>query len=109
MIVGPKQARLKTTQEAQMENKFNPGSIVATAAVNATMALWFIRKCLDRHLSCDWGDVDSEDKQTNDQALVNGDRLFSAYKAPEGSPEEKVWVITEWDRSVTTVLFPSDY
>ena len=94
--------------------RFSHGTFVMTAAVNDTAILspgfaGFVRTCLNRHANCDWGDVDSEDKQTNDQALKDGSRLFSAYKAPAGSPEEKVWVITEWDRSVTTVLFPSDY
>ena len=61
---------------------------------------------LDRHVRGDWGIVDPEDAQANNDALEYGDRLLSAYGLPDGS---KVWVITEWDRSATTLLKPSDY
>ena len=60
-----------------------------------------------RHLAADWGDLSDNDRHQNDDALKSGeDRLFSAY---EVGPNLKVWVITEWDRSVTTVLLPSEY
>jgi hypothetical protein len=58
-----------------------------------------------RHRSGDWGDVCDEDKKLNDEAVDGEGRILSAYTV-DG---EKVWVITEWDRSVTTVLFPSEY
>jgi len=61
---------------------------------------------LDRHQRGDWGDVCAEDWVLNDQAVVEGDRLLSAYKTSLG---EKVWIITEWDRSVTTFLLPDEY
>jgi hypothetical protein len=61
---------------------------------------------LDRHIQGDWGIVDAEDWQANDQALVEGSRLLSAYSTLKGV---KIWVITEHDRSVTTILLPSDY
>ncbi|SDS17292.1 hypothetical protein SAMN05216198_1353 [Halopseudomonas litoralis] len=62
---------------------------------------------LRRHLSGDWGDLDEGDRQLNDAALESGqDRLFSSYKV---APELKLWIITEWDRSVTTLLLPSEY
>lgn len=60
---------------------------------------------LDRHNSGDWGDLDDEDKTTNDEAVKHGDRILSAYETDGG----KIWIITEWDRSVTTVLLPSEY
>ena len=60
---------------------------------------------LHRHIQGDWGEVDGEDKQTNNEALELGNRLLSAYTL-DG---EKLWVITEWDRSITTILFPSEY
>ena len=54
----------------------------------------------------DWGDLDNEDKQENELSLKEGYRLLSAYKK-EGLP--KIWIITEADRSATTVLFPEEY
>ena len=60
---------------------------------------------LRRHASGDWGDLDREDKQANEDALECGARLLSAYHVNG----KKVWVITEADRSVTTVLLPEDY
>lgn len=62
---------------------------------------------LCRHLSADWGDLDEHDWQQNDAALASGeDRLFSSYQV---TPDLKLWIITEWDRSVTTLLLPSEY
>jgi hypothetical protein len=61
---------------------------------------------LQRHASGDWGDLCTEDMQANNDALQYGDRLLSSYVLSESC---KVWVITEWDRSVTTILLPSEY
>lgn len=61
---------------------------------------------LERHLSCDWGDLDSEDKKSNDRAVEAGDRILSAYRLRTG---QKLWIITEADRSVTTLLLPNEY
>ena len=61
---------------------------------------------LQRHVAGDWGEVCAEDKQSNDHALVEGTRILSAYRAADGT---KFWIITEADRSVTTVLLPEDY
>ena len=60
---------------------------------------------LRRHMSGDWGDLPEEDKRENDQAILNCDRVVSAYNVAGG----RVWVITEYDRSATTVLLPSEY
>ena len=60
---------------------------------------------INRHLSGDWGDVCQSDWQRNEQALRDGDRLLSVYQTQAG---EKFWIITESDRSTTTVLLPSD-
>jgi len=62
---------------------------------------------LTRHFDGDWGSLDREDKKANDAGLVEGseDRVMSSFKIDETD----VWIITEWDRSVTTVLFPEDY
>lgn len=61
---------------------------------------------LSRHARCDWGDVCLEDRAANDRALEDGERLLSAYRTNEGA---RLWVITEWDRSVTTILLPEEY
>jgi hypothetical protein len=60
---------------------------------------------LGRHVRGDWGDLDDEDKQRNDEALTLGSRIFSAYLVKG----VKFWVITEADRSVTTILLPEEY
>lgn len=64
---------------------------------------------LNRHLTGDWGDLDEEDKQRNDAAVKDGTRVFSSYNLTGEHEGIKVWVITEWDRSVTTFLLPSEY
>lgn len=64
-----------------------------------------LRPLLSRHVSGDWGDLDPEDKQANQIALTTGARIFSAYHTPKG----KLWIITEADRSATTVLLPDEY
>ena len=60
---------------------------------------------LARHLAGDWGDLCEEDKAENELSLKEGFRLLSAYETEIG----KIWIITEADRSVTTILFPSEY
>ena len=61
---------------------------------------------ITRHANGDWGDVCPEDKQANDDALKVGARLLSAYHTDGG---QKFWIITEADRSATTVLLPEEY
>ncbi|MEE9199146.1 MAG: hypothetical protein V3U26_05055 [Dehalococcoidia bacterium] len=61
---------------------------------------------LRRHASGDWGALSSEDLRANEQALKNGDRVFSCYRLLSGV---KLWVITEADRSSTTILLPEEY
>ena len=65
-----------------------------------------VQTLLQRHATGDWGDLCTEDMRANNDALQYGDRLLSSYVISESC---KVWVITEWDRSVTTVLLPSEY
>jgi len=85
------------------------GRIVATPA--ALEALERARlgpeQLLTRHVHGDWGDLDKDDRNANDRALLEGTRLLSAYALPVTG--QRVWVITEWDRSLTTVLLPEDY
>ena len=60
---------------------------------------------LSRHFTGDWGNVPVDDQQCNEDALIHGDRLLSAY----GEGERRFWIITEADRSATTILMPDDY
>ena len=66
---------------------------------------------LARHERGDWGEVPPEDVEANEDALVNGDRLMSVYpvKLDDSWQWVKIWVITEADRSVTTILLPDEY
>ena len=61
---------------------------------------------LNRHISGDWGEVPEEDKQENDYSVRHGLRIVSAYTTSAG---EKIWIITEADRSATTLLLPEEY
>ena len=61
---------------------------------------------LRRHVAGDWGDLDEADRQENEKSLKNGFRLLSAYRSITGI---RFWIITEADRSLTTVLLPEDY
>ena len=87
------------------------GQLVVTRGVAEEMSQSsdferFVRKVFSRHATGDWGDMCEEDKAYNDEALVNGGRLFSSYNYNE---DTKIWIITEWDRSATTILFPEEY
>lgn len=61
---------------------------------------------LARHAAGDWGDLCGEDRAANDRAVAVGARILSAYHTPEGV---KLWIITEADRSATTILLPEEY
>ena len=84
---------------------FSPGSVVATQGA-AEIPMAILMFALKRHLSGDWGDVSDGDKELTDEAVKNGDRILSAYHAPDGT---KFWIITESDRSATTFLLPDEY
>ena len=91
--------------------KFPLGQIVWTRGVNDLVAeneafAKFVWSSLLRHANCDWGCVPPEDAEENNLSLKEGFRLLSAYEM-EGLP--KIWIISEADRSVTTVLFPDEY
>jgi hypothetical protein len=85
---------------------FPLGQLVATPNALAHITHDDIMPALQRHVVGDWGDVCAEDKLLNDCALVEGKRILSAYRAANGT---KFWIITEADRSATTVLLPDDY
>lgn len=91
---------------------FELGQLVMTRAVADRLQedekfAKFVQLSLGRYINCDWGSMADEDKAMNDDAVKSGeDRIHAAYVNKSG---DKIWIITEWDRSVTTILFPSDY
>lgn len=69
-----------------------------------------VQAALNRYTKGDWGDLSEEDKKLNDLALKDADRIQGAYNLPNSQATTKrIWIITEWDRSVTTILFPEEY
>jgi hypothetical protein len=91
---------------AEGESKFPLGQTVITRAALAVLSASDIAGALDRHHGGDWGDVGREDWTANERALKQGERLLSVYRTVAGT---KLWIITEWDRSLTTVMLPEDY
>ena len=85
---------------------FQPGQIVATRGALSVLSIEDVMEALCRHLSGDWGDLSTEDKQENDFSVNNGFRIISSYSSKKGV---KFWIITEADRSATTVLLPEEY
>jgi len=89
---------------------FPIGKIYLTRGVNDKIAedvafAAFVLKSIQRHCTKDWGDLTYDDKQANNNALLEGTRILSAYTIGI----HKIWIITEADRSITTILFPEEY
>ena len=82
------------------------GQLLITPAAREALSPVEVNAALNRHALGDWGDVTGDDGVANDEALKNEGRLFSAYHGSDGL---KFWVITESDRSATTVMLPEDY
>lgn len=89
-----------------MNAKFQMGGLVGTPNALERIPSAEILIALQRHLAGDWGDVDEQDREENEFSLTRDLRLFSVYHAKSGV---KFWIISEADRSVTTVLLPCDY
>ena len=89
-----------------LDNRFPLGQTVITPNALERLTQGDVLGALRRHAAGDWGDVCEEDRQENELSLREGFRLFSIYRSIAG---EKFWIITEADRSVTTVLMPEDY
>lgn len=94
-----------------MNTKFDLGHVYLTNAVNTKMKTdydfdRFVKTSLGRFSKCDWGNTNDEDKRANDAALESDDRIMAVYKRAN---EDTIWIITEADRSATTILFPSEY
>lgn len=93
---------------------FSLGQVVSTPGALSACSPEHLLACLKRHAAGDWGSTCDEDRAVNDDALVNGDRILSAYpidpdKPCKGYGENCLWIITEADRSVTMFLLPDEY
>ncbi|GFO81042.1 MAG: hypothetical protein A49_06690 [Methyloceanibacter sp.] len=86
--------------------KFPLGQVVVTRNVTVELSPIDVLNALARHARGDWGNLSEQDRAENELALKNGYRLFSSYKKAKGIT---FWIITEADRSATTVLLPIEY
>ncbi len=82
------------------------GRVVVTACANEVLIHEDIISAIKRHQTGDWGDVCKADWKANDNARKLGERILSAYTSTSG---DKFWIITEADRSYTTILLSRDY
>ncbi len=89
-----------------MPPKFSLGLLAATPGALEALNEESFWPYIKRHANGDWGDVCAEDKAENELSLKEGFRLLSAYHLPDGC---KIWIITEADRSATTILLPEEY
>jgi hypothetical protein len=95
-------------QPRKKQQVFELGQIVATPSALAALekAGQEPGDFLKRHVACEWGDMSAEDRKENDFSLEHGFRLLSSYRTNAG---DKLWIITEADRSATTLLLPEEY
>ena len=95
-------------RELEKPGKFPLGRILMTTGASEALltAQHVPPEFLRRHQHDDWGELCAEDSRENERSLRVGSRLLSSYRT---RTEDKLWVITEWDRSVTTILVPADY
>ena len=97
--------------------RFDLGQLCQTPGAQEVLQRYQVNpfQLIGRHVRGDWGDVCEEDARANEDALREGARVLSAYTLPPLSSEAetlrptKVWLITEADRSVTTILLPEEY
>ncbi len=89
--------------------RLEPGRVVATPGALEVLEDAGVEphELLRRHLSGDWGELDAHDRRENERSLKHGFRVLSSY--PVGEDGQKVWIITEADRSSTCILLPSEY
>ena len=86
--------------------RFPLGQVVITQGALNDLPAEEVQASLLRHAEGDWGDVCKGDWALNDEALEHESRLMSSYRTKQGI---RFWIITEWDRSVTTILLPLEY
>ena len=95
---------------SKSERTFELGNVYITSGVaeeieNDKNYLNKVLQSLARYISCDWGNLTNEDKRLNNEAIKNGERLLARYNIEPRA----IYIITEWDRSATTILFPEEY
>lgn len=108
MTSSPGQAAAWPKQTALIRPLFPLGKVVATPGAMALLEALNTSplEYLVRHVIGDWGELDAEDRQANDAALVHGSRILSSYRL---QGEHRIWLITEADHSATTFLLPEEY
>ena len=84
-----------------------PGAVAALKQVAGDSYMLFAADLVSRHQSCDWGVVSAEDAAENELSVRQGFRILSAFDLPGDAA--RIWIITEADRSVTTLLLPEEY
>lgn len=107
----------KSITQAKALPRFELGQLYHTPGVQDVLQRYQINPfdLVERHVRGDWGDVCPEDARANELALKHGSRLLSSYElqppkiAGQTLAPVKVWIITEADRSVTTILLPEEY
>jgi hypothetical protein len=87
------------------EPTFPIGMLVNTPGVSERISPAAIQAAVNRYCLRDWGDLDEEDTEANNDAVAHGGRILAVYD----DNGEKFWIITEYDRSVTTILLPEEY
>ena len=90
--------------------KFELGQVCKTCGIDYAVKedesfLVEIMSCFEKYVNCDWGNLCEKDKQANEDALIHEGRILAAYHTTKG----KVYIISEWDRSATTILFADEY
>lgn len=90
--------------------KFELGKTVVTLGVCSKMQedkefASFVKRSLERYINCDWGDTCEENKLENEKSLKNGEPILAVYE----HGDDAILIITEWNRSTTTILFLSEY
>lgn len=104
----PREKQLKAQTYVCTADPFELGKVVITQGIDDLLRENIganLHICLMRHQSGDWGNMPIEDKISNDEATKTGARIMSGYRFCD----KKIWIITEWDRSVTTVLLPNEH
>ena len=91
---------------AMLKSRFIVGQVVRTSRVRCELPQDEVFHGLNRHMHGDWGELDEFDREQNERAVDHGGRLLSRYSTQSGTV---FWIITEHDRSVTTILLPAEY
>lgn len=86
--------------------RFRPGTVYATRAVSEMLSRQRLLQLLQRHIHGDWGDTCQNDRAANEQAICSGDRILSWYQV---SGKIRILIITEADRSATTIMLSDEY